>query len=32
LTVFQEDGILIISTEPAADHHAIIEKIKKMKK
>ena len=28
LTVFQEDGILIISTEPTADHHKIIERLK----
>ncbi|MDE1726811.1 MAG: hypothetical protein KGH89_06050 [Thaumarchaeota archaeon] len=31
LTVFQEDGILILSTEPVSDHYAIIEKIKKLK-
>jgi hypothetical protein len=31
LTVFQEDGILILSTEPTSDHHAIIEKIKNLK-
>lgn len=31
LTVFQEDGILILSTEPTSDHHAIIEKIKSLK-
>lgn len=30
LTVFQEDGILIISTEPTADHHQLIEKLKKL--
>ncbi len=30
LTIFQEDGILILSTEPASDHHLIIEKIKNM--
>lgn len=30
LTIFQEDGILILSTEPSSDHHAIIEKIKKI--
>ncbi|MEO9278113.1 MAG: hypothetical protein ABI340_10090 [Nitrososphaera sp.] len=30
LTVFQEDGILIISTEPTADHHLLIEKLKKL--
>lgn len=30
LTVFQEDGILILSTEPTSDHHAIIEKIKNL--
>ncbi|MDE1765431.1 MAG: hypothetical protein KGI27_04040 [Thaumarchaeota archaeon] len=31
LTIFQEDGILILSTEPTSAHHLIIEKIKKMK-
>ena len=31
LTIFQEDGILILSTEPTADHHSIIEKIKNIK-
>ena len=30
LTVFQEDGILILSTEPTSEHHLIIEKIKKL--
>lgn len=30
LTIFQEDGILILSTEPTSDHHGIIEKIKKL--
>lgn len=30
LTIFQEDGILILSTEPTSDHHSIIEKIKKL--
>jgi len=28
LTIFQKDGILILSTEPTSDHHSIIEKIK----
>jgi hypothetical protein len=31
LTIFQEDGILILSTEPTSDHHAIIDKIKNLK-
>ena len=31
LTVFQKDGILILSTEPTSDHHAILEKIKNLK-
>ncbi len=31
LTVFQEDGILILSSEPTSDHHAIIEKIRNLK-
>ncbi|HZS73905.1 MAG TPA: hypothetical protein VFA69_05320 [Candidatus Nitrosotalea sp.] len=31
LTIFQKDGILILSTEPTSDHHAIIEKIKNLK-
>ncbi|MGI0047841.1 MAG: hypothetical protein ACREBB_11750 [Nitrosotalea sp.] len=31
LTIFQEDGILILSTEPPCDHHLIIEKIKNLK-
>ena len=31
LTIFQEDGILILSTEPTSDHHAIIEKLKNLK-
>lgn len=30
LTIFQKDGMLISYTEPTADHHAIIEKIKNM--
>ena len=30
LTIFQKDGILILSTEPTSDHHAIIEKIKNL--
>ncbi len=30
LTIFQQDGILILSTDPTSDHHAIIEKIKKL--
>ena len=30
LTIFQEDGILILSTEPTSDHHGIIEKIKQL--
>lgn len=31
MTIFQEDGILILSTEPTSDHHSIIEKIKNIK-
>ncbi|HET7336974.1 MAG TPA: hypothetical protein VFV16_03880 [Candidatus Nitrosotalea sp.] len=31
LTIFQKDGILILSTEPTSDHHSIIEKIKNLK-
>ena len=31
VTIFQEDGILILSTEPTSDHHSIIEKIKNIK-
>lgn len=31
LTIFLEDGILILSTEPTSDHHQIIENIKKLK-
>ena len=31
LTIFQKDGMLILSTEPTSDHHAIIEKIKNLK-
>lgn len=31
LTIFQADGILIVSTEPTSDHHAIIDKIKTLK-
>lgn len=30
LTIFLGDSILILSTEPASDHHQIIEKIKKL--
>ncbi len=30
LTIFQKDGILILSTEPTSDHHSIIEKIKNL--
>lgn len=30
LTIFQQDGILILSTEPTSDHHAIIDKIKNL--
>ena len=31
LTIFQRDGILILSTEPTSDPHVIIEKIKNLK-
>jgi hypothetical protein len=30
LTIFQKNDILILSTEPPSDHHAIIEKIKNL--
>ncbi|MDE1861847.1 MAG: hypothetical protein KGI33_02925 [Thaumarchaeota archaeon] len=30
LTIFQKDGILILSTEPTSDHHSIINKIKNL--
>lgn len=31
LTIFLENSILIISTEPTSDHHKIINSIKKLK-